>query len=247
MMHSIKQQYQEFDLHNQEIAEIGSGKYLAHPIGLKLLGANRITSFDLHRQFNQKAASIAYLQQVMAKKIYSSNASPEIYLKIMEDIKSTNMDLDKLHQMGINYLAPYDLREYSTNNKFYLVISYTVLEHIPPNDINSLLEKSIDIISEGGYFCHYIDLEDHLNPTQAPFDFFKENDWSDKDCFSRGNRLRISDWTELFDKISGIDYEFITKFKRDASLLPMDINKLKESEIENYVVSGILVVGRKHR
>ena len=245
MMNSIKKEYPDFGIQGKDVAEFGSGKFLAHAIGFKVLGASSVISFDLHRQFNQKVALEAYMQQVMAKKIYSDFVLPDEYMKVMDSIKSTKLDLELLKQHGINYYAPYDLMEY-TSRKFYLITSYTVLEHVPPRDIYALLTKSVDTLISGGYFCHYIDLEDHLDPVSAPFDFLAEDNWSDRNCFSRGNRLRLADWDNLFNQIDGIDFEFVSILRRDASLLPIDIIKMSDSEIKNITTSGILVVGKKH-
>ena len=104
-------------------------------------------------------------------------------------------------------------------------MSYTVLEHVPPRDILNLLIKSIDVLKVGGYFCHFIDLEDHKDSINKPFEFLKVKEWTDSDCFSRGNRLRLNDWEDIFNNIQEIEYEFVSILERDKSLLPPGIDK----------------------
>ncbi len=238
MVNGVQSKYPEMSIKDKQVLEIGSGKFLSHPLAIKVLGADKIVSIDLHRQFNQKLAYLSYCQQIMAKKFFSGYIEPVKYLKTMDSIKNTNLDLGKLKKMGIVYLAPLDLHDYHKNESIDLIISYTVLEHVPPRDISGLLNKSVEILKDGGYFCHFIDLEDHKNPNK-PFEFLKYDDWSDADCMSRGNRLRLNDWRAIFNDLN-VEYEFISILQRSESLLPKGIKK----ELSNYT-SGILVVGRK--
>lgn len=239
MIHAVTKKYPTFTLNNMDVLEIGSGQFLSHPLGVKLLGAKDVISIDLYRQFNQKAAQSSFSQQVMAKKIFSSYAESSKYNLMLEDIKKSRIDLNLITDFGITYLAPLDLLDY--NSKLVdFVISYTVLEHVPPKKIIPLLEKSIELLKSDGHFCHFIDLEDHKDATNKPFEFLENKDWSDSDCFSRGNRLRLNDWTKIFNEISEIEYEFTYILERNKNLLPNDIDK----ELNNYV-SGILVVGQK--
>ena len=76
--------------------------------------------------------------------------------------------------------------------------------------------------------------------SNKPFEFLANKEWSEKNCFNRGNRLRLNDWKNKFDNIDNISYEFIKLLERDKSALPSSIQKIRE----NYT-SGILVVGQK--
>ena len=240
MIQSINTKYPNFNLNDKKVGEIGSGQFLSHPIGLKILGAREIISFDLYRQFSQKAASLSYSQQVMAKKFFSGYCNPSKYIKIMEEITKTNLNLNKLNEYGIHYLAPFDLQYYQDNDTFDLIISYTVLEHVPPRDITKLLTKSIKTLKIGGFFCHFIDLEDHKDSKNNPFEFLSIDKWNDSNCFSRGNKLRVNEWENIFNEIPNMEYEFVSILERSQELLPRGIEK----KLNNYA-SGILVVGKK--
>lgn len=240
MLHSIQKKYPDFKLDGKCVAEIGSGKFLSHAVGLKILGAKEVVSFDLNRQFDRKAAILSYDQQVMAKKIFSALVPSSIYSKKMDVIKKSNFDLVKLEKYGIKYLAPFDLHDYDKNGNFDLIISYTVLEHVPPAAISELLVKSIDTLKNGAFFCHFIDLEDHKDSQDNPFEFLRVDKWTDTDCFHRGNRLRLKDWEDIFYGIDDIEYEFVSVLVRDGDLLPNGIDK----ELSNFA-SGILAVGQK--
>jgi hypothetical protein len=240
MISGLEKKHPNFKIKGKEVVELGSGAFFSHPLGLKLLGANKISSFDLYRQFNKRAAAISFSQRLMSKKFFTSKIDSSFYNTTLDQIIETNHDLKKLEKIGIHYFAPYDINNSKTDNQFDLFISYTVLEHVPPRDISNLLKTSIKIIKPLGYFCHFIDLEDHKNSKEHPFDFLKFKNWSDEDCFNRGNRLRLNEWKEEFDSIDNIDYEFINILERDKNKLPPGFKK----EINNYA-SGILVVGQK--
>ncbi|XOJ85151.1 hypothetical protein ABXT54_02805 [Methylophilaceae bacterium Uisw_099_01] len=245
MLDGVEKQYPSFRVKGKKVAEIGAGKFLSHAIGLKVLGASKIFSFDMFRQFDQEEALISFSQQIMAKKIYSKCIEPDEYFITLDEIKATELDLIKLNVLGIEYFAPFDFRQYPNGDFFDFIMSYTVMEHVPPSDVSSLLTKTIQTLCEGGKFCHYIDLEDHKNPGYAPFDFLVEDNWSDEDCFNRGNRLRLSDWKNIFDKIDSIEYTFTSVFRRNLDLLPMDISQMSEEELDDIRVSGFLVIGKK--
>lgn len=241
MISFVKKKYPKFSLENKHVGEIGTGKFLSHPIGLIFLGANKVTTFDLFRQYNKKAAKLSYQQQFMTKKIFSAFTSSEKYSKLIEQIGNSGFELSKLSKFGINYLAPYDINLYNKENSFDFILSYTMLEHLPPKDIHKLLSKSINALKKGAHFCHFIDLEDHKDPKNNPFGFLINEEWSDLDCYVRGNRLRLNDWKIIFDKMDNIEYEFVSTLQRNKELLPKEVpNKI------NKHISGILVVGRKN-
>ena len=240
MLSNLEKKYPNFNITDKKVAELGSGIFLSHPLGLKILGAKSIFTFDLYKQFIRKVASISFSQRVMSKKFYTSKIESSTYNNLIDEILQTNFDLNELKKIGINYKAPYDINDFEETNKFDLFISYTVMEHVPPNDILKLLKTSINILKPKGYFCHFIDLEDHKDPINKPFEFLANKEWSEKNCFNRGNRLRLNDWKNKFDNIDNISYEFIKLLERDKSALPSSIQKIRE----NYT-SGILVVGQK--
>ena len=246
MIMSLKEKYPDFEVKGGKVAEIGSGQFLSHPVGFLLLGVRQVVTFDLYRQFNQKASALSFTQNVMSKKVFSSFVPSEPYFKTVREIQATKFDLSKLEALGIEYKAPFDLQNYKEDGNFDLITSYTVLEHVPPRDILSLLTKSINVLKSGGKFCHYIDLEDHLNSESAPFEFLSNENWKDRDCYLRGNRLRMNDWNHLFKSISNIEYEFLRVIRREASLLPKSIQAKLELNEKNITVTGILVVGRKY-
>jgi len=240
MHFSLKKKYPKFTINNQHVAEIGAGQFLSHPIGLILLGAKKVTTFDLYRQFNQKAAILSFNQQLMSKKILSAFAPSNKYSKIMDKINKSNFDLNELENYGIQYIAPFNINNYKENECFDLIISYTVLEHVSNNKIPELIIKSVKTLKHGGYFCHFIDMEDHKDHDNNPFEFLSSNNWTETDCFFRGNRLRLNDWDKIFNQIQGIEYEFVSILERNEELLPKGIAR----ELNNYA-SGILVIGKK--
>ena len=191
-------------------------------------------------KFNQKAAYTSFNQNVMSKKFFLSKMPSTLYNIRLNEISHTNLKLKNLEKLNIFYYAPFDINNYGEHEEFDFCISYTVLEHIPPSDLQNFLESSIKILKPSGHFCHFIDLEDHKNPKEEPFEFLKAKSWTNEDCFVRGNRLRLNDWKNIFDKIENIEFEFIEVLERDKYKLPSGVPK----SLSNFS-SGILVAGKK--
>ena len=240
MLGEIGKKYNDFEICGKDIFEFGSGKFLSHPIALKFLGAHNIVSSDILNQFDPKAAKLSFKNRIMAKKFFSSLITSKSFNETCIKIEETDFDLHRLSNMGIDYIAPVKMEDCNENNRFDLVLSYTTLEHIPPHSISNVLSSSLNLLKVGSVFCHFIDLEDHADSRNNPFAFLSVSEWSDSDCFSRGNRLRPSDWKVIFNSFDNIEYDFTIILKRDAELLPPNVENIED----NYS-SGILVIGRK--
>lgn len=239
MVRGLQRVYPEFFVAGK-VLEIGSGKYLSHPLGLRMLGASRVTSIDLFEQFNRKAAQVSFRQNVMAKKLFAGEINSRKYYEHLKEIDETNFELSSLADYGVEYIAPLDILNYNPQEHFDLVTSYTTLEHVPPRDVSSLLTKSISLLREGGHFCHFIDLEDHKNPQKNPFGFLIESEWSDFDCFTRGNRLRAHDWRKILDDLTDIQYSFVFVLERNDAPMPSPFDWSSDNR-----VTGILAVGKR--
>lgn len=81
---------------------------------------------------------------------------------------------------------------------FDLILSLSVLEHVPPAVAPALLTNLLAMLRPGGTMVHNIHLEDHRDIDGAPFAFLAaDTDWTEADYDSRGNRLRASDWVRI--------------------------------------------------
>lgn len=126
------------------ILEIGSGWFPTIPVKLCLDGARHVYMSDLSPHMDEVtfAATMKFLRATYAD----------------DERLST---IHSLNDLPISYLAPFnvsDIPDHSLN----LVISRTVLEHIPGNDLCRLLEELHEKLAPGGLMVHLIDNSDHL-------------------------------------------------------------------------------------
>lgn len=104
------------------VLEIGSGWFPTIPIMLALGGAMRVLMSDLNPHID--------------------NVTFAATLRFLKGIMPTNSRLNaitRLDDLPIAYLAPFDINTIA-NGTVDFVISRTVLEHIPSNDLTHLLK-----------------------------------------------------------------------------------------------------------
>lgn len=236
-----------FSLVGKKVLEVGPGSYVSHALAMKMLGAKTVLSIDKFRQHDPKASQTALNYSVHAKKVLSDGQNFDV-VKVLNNltlIKASAL-LGQLKQFGVDYKAPYTIEDLSKLNESYDVIfSYTVLEHIPQEEVESFLKSSIQTLAPKGYFIHYIDLEDHLD-SNRPFDFLRLNRWSAEDCFSRGNRMRASWWKNKFNALDGVDFRFLSKVTRGLNInvdhIDGGVTYLDTTDLET---TGLLVLGQR--
>ena len=127
-----------------------------------------------------------------------------------------------LRGIGIEYVAPCDLSATPlANERFDLISSLSVLEHVPPAIAPGLLTNLFAMLAPTGVMIHNIHLEDHRDIEGAPFAFLAaDTDWSRADDDSRGNRLRASDWSRIVDSVPGAVVAGVVPMIKPGTRLP---------------------------
>ncbi|MAC40455.1 MAG: hypothetical protein CMJ05_01520 [Pelagibacterales bacterium] len=207
--------------------EIGGGWLLSHALVLYLLGAKKVYVADFNVLANPKYLHSAINNSITS--IVRDVLSPfddhdKIRFRLDKLLSIKKFDFNVLKDLGIEYIAPIDLAKEKTNLKVDFIYSNSVLEHVPVNDIKPLLDNLVSDLNPNGYMIHCIHLEDHINGSN-PFDFFT----IPKDKFDpylqtfRGNRVRCSEWENIFSNITNTDTKLIYKWLRKDVDLPDNI------------------------
>jgi SAM-dependent methyltransferase len=113
--------------------------------------------------------------------------------------------LEHLHErLGISYLAPRDARRSGFEGETFDFASNTfTLEHIPRDDIATILADTWRILRPGGLVSSVVDMKDHysyFDSSISAFNFLKFSDRTWRLVNSSlhfQNRLRRSDYTRL--------------------------------------------------
>lgn len=206
--------------------EIGTGQFMAHAAGLYLCGFDRVLTVDRYRQVSPPLVRASMENPILARRFLSPFVSHDQFKARWKSLEATGFDPERLAAAGVEYRAPLDAVELTQGpERFDLILSYTVLEHVPPRELPGLLAATGKLLAPGGVALHFVDLEDHLDPSADPFAFLAPaENWDDDHCGVRGNRLRYAEWQRLFDSPSELKWEFPYVAVRHDAPLPSVID-----------------------
>jgi len=233
--------------------EIGSGRVLSHAIVCHLLGAKKVLATDLF-----PLAYPQYLRAAIHKSIASiprDILSPfsehsQIRKRFDNLLSVHHFDFDVLNKLGIEYISPIDIAKDRLNIAVDFIYSYSVLEHVPCEDVPLLLNNILADLNPGGTMIHSVHLEDHRDIKNEPFGFLAipSNDYPASLQTARGNRIRKSRWQEIFSAIENTDSELIYVWTRKDKELPAHIDpSIDYKNKSDLQVSHIGIHTRKHK
>ena len=171
------------------VLEIGSGWFPTIPIMLTVGGARRVLMSDLNPHMDEVTFATT--------------------LQLLKELMPTNrrlQDVTCLQDLPISYLAPFDVGAVPSATLDF-VLSRTVLEHIPPDELVGLLASLIPALAPGGLMIHVVDHSDHLEHADKSISKINFLTWSKRKhalvnfLTKEGeNRLRHHQYPFLFSK-----------------------------------------------
>ncbi|MCY3907456.1 MAG: class I SAM-dependent methyltransferase [Anaerolineaceae bacterium] len=157
------------------VLEVGSGRSLAIPVLMWLLGAKRVLTVDLNRYLRPEIlrADLAYLranqpwlnEQLAPLAGESGPASERLDDLLALDLERPPARLlaDFLQLCRIDYRAPADASALDLADRSIDVhLSRHVLEHVPPDDLAGILREAARVLKPDGLCVHLIGLSDHF-------------------------------------------------------------------------------------
>ncbi len=227
--------------------DIGTGYVGSSPVVMWLLGAQAVTSIDLNRLLIADALKESIL----------SVEKKELFNILRKHVKSEDSLNNRINQIYVwadskhenlpdcfSYLAPFDILACEFDKDFDFVFSVSTLEHIPRSIVSQFVEKMASILASGGVGLHSIDLTDHFDSKVNPFGFLalKGEDYSeDSDADSRGNRIRGSEWLDVFLK-SGLTADIVMSSNAPRSHLPEILaSPFNEMNLQELLLTSVLV------
>jgi hypothetical protein len=138
----------------------------------------------------------------------------------------SQFDFQNLKKLGIEYKSPVDFVQQNIEVEADFIFSNSLLNRILIPDIPILLRNLCRTLNKGGTMIHCLHLEDHNNINNNPFGFLEvpEKDYSHVDQFSRGNRIRFSEWRKIFDRLEGVKVDYIFNYARLDMALPDSVD-----------------------
>lgn len=192
--------------------EVGTGRTLSLPIALWLCGAQRVITVDLNPYLTPeliwKNLDFIRSNEPQVINLFRDYASQEIFCDRLERLLAhTGTTSTFLKLLNVEYMAPADAtRVELPENCVDYHVSFTVLEHIPPETIAGILAEGRRILTNGGFFVHCIDFTDHFSHSDRSisavnFLQFSERDWQRYagNRYMYQNRLRVDEFRELVE------------------------------------------------
>jgi hypothetical protein len=218
-----------------------------------LLGAKKVYATDIAPLLDPKWIRDSVLNSVDYI-IWDCLARFEDYEAVRERFNKLlaidNFSLEALKNIGVEYIAPFDLAKEPLNIKADFVFSKSVLEHVPINDVLPLLRNVVSDLSPDGKMFHLIHLEDHKDSNNEPFAFLSEPEstYSKEMQSSRGNRIRRSHWEKIFANIDELNYQFVFEWSRKSQNLPAHIDSsIQYIDEDDLKVTHIGLFGMKKK
>lgn len=209
--------------------EVGCGWILTHALICHLLGAKRVLATDIEVMARPDYLPLAIegAVQYLVRDVLSPFAPHDEIRHRLDRLRSLERyDFESLEGLGIEYIAPVDLAQRALHRPVDFIYSLSVLEHVPVDDIPSLLSHLSADLSPGGHMIHAIHLEDHRDIQNHPFPFLAESgaSFGRQQQSDHGNRLRRSTWHHLFAEQSALQTRFLYEFSRLEKPLPDTID-----------------------
>ena len=210
-------------------AELGSGWVLSHSLVLHLLGAKRVIAYDLNPVARPEllgravhGAELSVVRDLLAP--FDEHAEVRRRLDRVESIDRFSFDV--LRDLGIEYVAPFDLAAIRPPAEIDFWYSHSVLEHVPTGQVRPLIEHMVESLAAGGAMIHSIHLEDHRDIRSAPFAFLAEplSGYPEAEQVSRGNRIRKAEWLEIFARQRDLEVQPLWAWTRPPDTLPREID-----------------------
>jgi len=239
----------KYVLRDKVCLEIGSGWLLTHSLVFYLLGAKKIYATDVEPLLQPenifKAVSNSVNWHILdSLSTFEDRELILLRLKKLYSVKKFSVEI--LQDLGIEYIAPIDLsQKVPGQEKVDFIFSKSVLEHVPVDDITPLLENLVSSLSEDGFMFHLIHLLDHKNFAR-PFDFLTyQHEAYSRELQTRwGNRVRRSQWKQIFSNLKNLDHKFIIEWSCNDRELPEKIDSsIQYIDEEDLRISHIGVVG----
>ncbi len=217
------------NLRDKVCLEIGAGRVLTHAVVCHLLGARRVIAIDLHPIACPRVLRTAIRQTI--------SSIPRDILSPFEDHGSLRARMDALQrvqhfdavalaELGIEYRSPVDICAAPLGTPVDFIYSWSVLQHVPKDDVPVLFANLMHDLTPGGAMLHAIHLEDIQDFARHPLDFLSiaAGQYTPEEQNRRGNRLRASSWISLLSAQPQCRTRALYAWQRPEHMLPAHID-----------------------
>ncbi|MCL6416094.1 methyltransferase domain-containing protein [Aestuariirhabdus sp. Z084] len=216
-------------IQGQTCLEIGSGWVLSHSLVCYLLGAKKVFATDISPNAHPSNLTLSINKSILS--LVRDTLSPfEAHDRIRDRLdrllKIKKFDTNELKKIGIYYEAPLDFSKHRPKEDIDLIFSFSVLEHIPVDDVENLINNLHSSLNTDGIQAHCIHMEDHKDIPNNPFSFLSipHDKYSKTMQTDRGNRLRADQWISIFRLLNNADITQLYRWTRNDKKTPKIID-----------------------
>lgn len=193
--------------------EVGTGHQLNIPTACWLCGAERSITVDLNpylrSELVQEDLSYCRKNPEAIAGMFKEHAEPRCFEQRFRELIQKELSLDEFLRMAnIEYVSPADAAHLGlTPQTIDFHVSYTTLEHMPPETLRGALLESSRVLKEDGLFVHLIDLTDHFSHSDRSISSINFLQFSDAEWLKYAgnrymyqNRLRIDEYLDFIEE-----------------------------------------------
>lgn len=192
----------KINLEGKTVLEVGPGNSLGIGLILLALGAKKVYFIDKFKHIFWDKEAIAF-----HRKLFSEIVNSEYpYREVVSEAVSVGAQGIELNSNLIEYRLGDAAKLPVENKSIDFVFSNAVLEHVHKPE--AAVKETARITKAGGLNYHEIDLRDHFFQS-TPLRLLRYSDvlWNLMTWYRPGytNRLRFSEWIEIFDRYFQIE------------------------------------------
>jgi len=194
-----------FALDGSTLVEVGTGWLPVLPLCFSLAGVSRCFTFDLNRHLSPRALiqTLRHLERHVPGIGAAAGRPESLVRKRFGELMAFQDAEGLLRAAGIEYVAPGDAtRTTLPDRSVDLVLSNSVLEHVPMDVLDALMRETQRILTRHGIALHSVDCGDHyayFDRRISPIHYlrFSERRWQiwNNDILFQ-NRLRPTDFLD---------------------------------------------------
>ena len=239
--------------------EIGTGWYPVVPLGLALCGAARVYSVDVNHYTSEELQQRLFQALIVAAEqkllqTYLPDIESDKWKIFQEGIRAGLSSTELYAKLNIHLIKGEAATLPAMPEEIDLIHSNNTFEHIPSEELPSLLLAIRDRLAAGGLSSHYIDLTDHysyFDSRLSPLNYlrFSASQWHwIENSFQSQNRLRVNQWWELMAKagLPVLWQENESGESKDLAKLPL-ASPFKEMRDEEMLVRYTHLVSQKQK
>ena len=249
-----------FSPRGRSILEIGPGWHPVFALLYYLAGAERITLVDSQRLMDARLLT-GTSTELFTK--YGETIAAELGMG-MDELRSRLLPpeastfVEKLAFYRIEYLAPADVcNDLRKGQRFDLITSIDVMEHIPPEMVKNILNECYEIMEENGRMMHLIDHCDHwsfVDSKLSSVHFLKYGDRAMGLLYRLNpleyqNRLRHDDYIQLFSDAGFSIINAVTKVDEKAikelSTMKLNAKYMGKEHRQLAITTSLLIAGKR--